>query len=187
MDSICVCMLWTLTSCHNHDHTYPYSPYPDLSMPILSHQNHSQAPNAKSEPSGSILSQLASNASLNPQTPLHLSNALLNTLTPLCLANAFPTRRSFDLSSSSRQVDSQHPHPFLTRHHSTFSVLASSPFLTFHQSRDCGWVKPDRISLTQCILVCPFLALYISVHSLCLITHYSSSVSSIPPSVPRLH
>ena len=180
-------MLWTLTSCHNHNHTYPYSPYPDLSTPILSHQNHSQAPNAKFEPSGSILSQLASNASPNPQTPLHLSNALSNTPTPLCLADAFPTQRSFDLSSSSRQVDSQHLHPFPTRNHSTFSVLASSPFPTFHQSRDCGRVKPDRISLAQCILVCPFLALYISVHSLCLIACYPSSVSSISSSVPCLH
>ena len=93
----------------------------------------------------------------NPLAPSqansHLSNALPNTLTPLCLVDALPTRcsfdlssslrqvnsrhphsfltrRSFDLSSSLRQVDSRHPHSFPTRCHSTFSVLASSPFPT---------------------------------------------------------
>ena len=84
-------LLMYLAICHDRDRTYPYLPYPDLSMPILSHQNHSRAPNAKPEPSGSILSQLTSNTSPNPLTPLHLSNALPNTLTPLHLANAFLT------------------------------------------------------------------------------------------------
>ena len=51
----------------------------------------------------------------NPLTPLRLSNALLNIPTPLRLVNAFPTRRTFDLSSPLRQVDSQHPHSFPTR------------------------------------------------------------------------
>ena len=55
----------------------------------------------------------------NPLAPsqanLHLSNALPNTLTPLHLVNAFQTRHSFDLSSSSHQVDSQHPHSFPTQ------------------------------------------------------------------------
>ena len=41
------------------------------------------------------------------RAPSCLSNALLNTPTPLRLVDAFPTRRSFDLSPSSRQVDSQ--------------------------------------------------------------------------------
>ena len=59
----------------------------------------------------------------NPLTPSHLSNALLNTPTPLRLVNAFPTRRSFDLSSSSHQVDSQQPHSFPTRRLSTFTPL----------------------------------------------------------------
>ena len=78
-------------NCHDHDRTYPYSPYPDLSMPIPSHQNHFRVPNAKPKPSGSIPSQLMSNASLNPLTPSRLSNALPNTPTPLRLADAFPT------------------------------------------------------------------------------------------------
>ena len=126
----------------------------------------------------------------NPLAPsqanLHLSNALLNTPTPLCLVDAFPTRRSFDLSSSLRQVDSRHPHSFLTRCLSTFTLLhqvycrcliglatavGQSPIMYLPHSM--------RLSLS-------FLALYISVHSLCLITHYPSSVSSISPSVPRL-
>ena len=77
--------------CHDRDRTYPHLSYPDLSTPIPSHQNHSQAPNAKPEPSGSIPSQLTSNASPNPLTPLRLSNALPNTPTPLHLADTFPT------------------------------------------------------------------------------------------------
>ena len=77
--------------CHNRDRTYPYSPYPDLSMPIPSHQNHFRAPNAKPEPSSSIPSQLTSNTSPNPLTLSCLSNALLNTPTPLRLVDAFPT------------------------------------------------------------------------------------------------
>ena len=109
--------------CHNHDRTYPYSPYPDLSTPIPSHQNHSRAPNDKPKPSGSIPSQLTSNASPNLLTPSRLSNALLNTPTPLHLVDAFPTRCTFDLSSSSRQVYSRHPHPFPTRRLSTFTPL----------------------------------------------------------------
>ena len=64
---------------------------------------------------------------LNPLAPsranLHLSNALLNTPTPLHLVNTFPTRRSFNLSSSLHQVNSQHPHSFPTWRHSTFSLL----------------------------------------------------------------
>ena len=103
----CVSVNYFKVACHDRDHTYPYLPYPDLSMPIPSHQNHFQAPNAKPKPSGSIPSQLASNASPNPLTPSRLSNALPNTLTPLRLVNAFPTQCTFDLSSSSCQVDSR--------------------------------------------------------------------------------
>ena len=44
-------------SCHDHDRTYPYTPYPDLSTPIPSHLNHSRAPNAKPEPSDPLMSQ----------------------------------------------------------------------------------------------------------------------------------
>ena len=64
-----------------------------------------------------------SNISPNLLTPSRLSNALLNTPTPLRLVDAFPTRRSFDLSSSSHQVDSQHPHTFPTRRLLTLTPL----------------------------------------------------------------
>ena len=50
-------MLYILLYCHDRDRTYPYSPYSDLSMPIPSHLNHSQAPNAKPEPSDPLASQ----------------------------------------------------------------------------------------------------------------------------------
>ena len=60
----------------------------------------------------------------NPLTLLHLSNALPNTPTPLRLVNAFPTQRTFDLSSPSHQVDSRHPHPFPTRR--SFNLYSSS-------------------------------------------------------------
>ena len=52
--------------------------------------------------------------SFQPSSPLRLSNALPNTPTPSRLADAFPTRRTFNLSSPSRQVDSRHPHSFPT-------------------------------------------------------------------------
>ena len=95
-------------SCHDRDRTHPYTPYPDLSMPIPSHLNHSRAPNTKPEPSDPLASQ--------QRTPEH-SNSL-----------------------ASRQ-----PHSFPTRCLSTFSLLASVPFPTFHRSRDCGRAKPDRV------------------------------------------
>ena len=60
-------MTYTFDYCHDCDRTYPCSPYPDLSTPILSHQNHPRAPNATPEPSGSIPSQLAS----QQRTPEH--------------------------------------------------------------------------------------------------------------------
>ena len=73
----------------------------------------------------------------NPLTPSCLSYALPNTPTPLCLVNAFPTRRTFDLSSPSCQVNSRHPHSFLTQR--SFDLYSSlrqvdsrhpHPFLT---------------------------------------------------------
>ena len=155
-------------------------------MPIPSHQNHPQAPNAKPEPSGSILSQLASNASLNPLTPSRLSNALPNTPTPLCLVDAFLTRHSFDPSSFSRQVDSQHPHSFLTQRHSTFTLLHQ-----VHSQQFIGLVtavgqSPIAYLPRSMCLSLSFPALYISVCSSmshCPLPSFRFSVSS---SVPHL-
>ena len=164
------------TPCHDRDRTYPYSLYSDLSTPIPSHQNHSWAPNAKPEPSGSILSQLTSNTSPNPLTPLRLSNTLPNTPTPLHLVDAFPTQCSFDLFSSSCQVDSQHPHSFPTQRLSTFTLLRqvySQCFIGLTTA-----VGQSPIVYLPCSM-CPspsFLALYIYV-SLLSIVH--SSVTSL--------
>ena len=127
---------------------------------------------------------------LNPLAPSransHLSNALLNTLTPLCLVDAFPTQRSFNLSSSSHQANSRHPHSFPTRHLSTFTLLRQVySRCLIGLATAVGWSpivylpRSMRLSLS-------FLALYISVRSLCLITHYPSSVSSVSSSVPCL-
>ena len=179
-------------TCHNRDRTYPYSPYPDLSTPIPSHQNHSQAPNAKPEPSGSIPSQLISNASPNPLTFSRLSNALPNTPTPLCLVDAFPTRRSFDLSSSLRQVDSQHPHSFPTRCHSTFTLLRQVYPNVSSVSRLCLGEARLRTSLDQCILVrLSLLSIYmfssVCCTFLCHITRYPPLIFYFSSSVPCLH
>ena len=192
------------TPCHDHDRTYPYLPYPDLSMPIPSHQNHSWAPNAKPEPSGSILSQLMFNTSPNPLTPSRLSNALPNTLTPLRLVDAFPTQCSFDLFSSSCQVDSRHPHSFPTQRLSIFTLL--------HQVYSQCFIGLATAVRGSPIVYLPrsmhpslsFLALYIYVsllsivHSsvtslttlhcmfLCHITRYPLFIFYVSSSVPHL-
>ena len=121
------------------------------------------------------------------QANLHLSNALLNTLTPLCLVNTFLTRHSFNLSSSSHQVNSRHPHSFLTRRHSTFTLLCQ-----VYSQRLIGLVtavgrSPITYLSHSMHLSLSFLTLYISVCSLCLIARYPSFVSSVLSSVPRLH
>ena len=120
------------------------------------------------------------------QTNLHLSNTLLNTLTPLHLVDTFPTQCSFDLSSSSCQVDSQHPHSFPTQHHSTFTLLCQ-----VYSRCLIGLVTAvgqSPIAYLPCLmcLSLSFLTLYISVCSLCLIARYPLSVSSISSLVPRL-
>ena len=76
--------------CHDRDHTYPYTPYPNLSTPIPSHLNHSRAPNAKPEPSDPLASQ--------QRTPEH----------------------SDSLASSQRIPDPMHLRPFLSLASSQF-------------------------------------------------------------------
>ena len=103
---------------------------------------------------------------LNPLTPSHLSNALLNILTPLCLVNAFPTRRTFDLSSPSRQVDFQHPHSFLTR--CSFDLSSSlrqvDSRCLIGLATAVGQSPIAYLPRSMCLSL-SFLALYISVHS----------------------
>ena len=165
----------TYRYCHDRDRTYPYSPYPDLSTPILSHQNHPRAPMPLP----------------NPLTPsranLHLRNALPNTLTPLHLVDAFPTQCSFNLFSSLHQVDSRHPHLFPTQCLSTFTLLHQVYSrcligLTTAVGRSLIMYLPRSMCLSL-----SFLALYISVCSLCPITHYPLFVSSVSSSVSCLH
>ena len=147
----------------------------------------------------------------NPLTPLRLSNALLNIPTPLCLINAFPTRRSFDLSPSSRQVDSRHPHPFLTRR--SFDLYSSlrqvnsrqphsfptrrlstfTPLCQIYSRCFIGLVTAVGRSLIAYLprsmhLSPSFLTPYIYVSSmfLCHITRYPPLVFYVSSSVPRL-
>ena len=124
----------------------------------------------------------------NPLTPSCLSNALPNTLTPLRLVDTFPTRRTFDISSPSCQVDSRHPPSFPTRHLSTFTLLRQ-----VYSRRLIGLVTAVRQSP---IVYLPrsmrhslsFLALYIYVPLcfLCHITRYPPLIFYVSSSVPRL-
>ena len=121
--------IFYIVMCHDRDHTYPYSPYSDLSMPIPSHLNHSRAPNAKPKPSDPLASQ--------QRTPEH----------------------SDSLASSQRIPDPTHLRPFLSLASSRFLTptlipdlmpfdlhsFVSSLFPTSHRSRDCGRAKPNRV------------------------------------------
>ena len=124
----------------------------------------------------------------NPLTPSHLSNALPNTPTPLHLVNAFPTRRSFDLSSSSRQVDSRHPHSFLTRRLSTFTPLRQVYSRCFIVLATAVGRSPIMYLPRSMCLSPSFLAPYIYVSSmfLCHITRYPLLVFYVSSSVPHL-
>ena len=104
--------------------------------------------------------------------------------TPLHLVDAFPTQHSFDLSSSSRQVDSRHPHSFPTQCHLTFTLLRQ-----VYSQRLIGLAtavgrSPIAYPPRSMCLSLPFLILYISVCPLCLIACYPSSVFSVSSSVP---
>ena len=138
--------------CHDRDHTYPYSPYSDLSTPIPSHLNHSQAPNAKPEPSDPLASQQrtpehsdspASSQRIPDPTHLRpfLSLASSRFPTPTLIPNPTLIRPFLFLASS------QFPTPTLIPDPTPFDLhsFASSLFPTSHRSCDCGWAKPDHI------------------------------------------
>ena len=125
---------------------------------------------------------------LNPLTPSRLSNALPNTPTPLHLVNAFPTRRTFDLSSPSRQVDSRQPHSFPTWRLSTFTPLRqvySRHFIGLATAVGRSLIAYLPRSMCHSL---SFLAPYIYVSStfLCHITRYPPLVFYVSSSVPRL-
>ena len=131
-------------------------------MPIPSHQNHPRAPNSKPKPSGSIPSQLASNTSPNPLTPLHLNNA-------------FPTLYPFLTQPNTIQ-----PSLFCVKSIPNVSLVSQ---LQSGKARSCT-------SLIQCILVhLSLLSIYLfpllfTVHSLCLIIRYPPFVSLSHPQFP---
>ena len=138
--------------CHDRDHTYPYTPYPDLSMPIPSHLNHSQAPNAKPEPSDPLTSQqrtpehsdsLASSQRIPNPTHLRPFLSLMSSrfLTPTLIPNPTLIRPLLFLASSQFPTNTLIPDPTSFDLHS----FASSLFPTFHWSRDCGRVKPNHV------------------------------------------
>ena len=138
---------------HDCDWTHPYSPYPDLSMLVPSHQNHPWAPLAKPKPSGSILSQLASNTFLNPLIPLHLDNTF-STLYP------FPTQPNPMLLWPFLFLTSVwFPTPTLIPNLTPFDLLSlvskSTPNVS---SVSRLWSGEAQLctSLAQCILVCLF-------------------------------
>ena len=116
--------------CHNCDSTYPYLPYPNLSMSFLSHQNHPQAPFSNPKSSGPILSQLLS----HQHTP-----------------------EPSDFLAPHLHIPDTYTH-FSPNAPLTFSSsYASSPFLMIPLvSRLWLGEAQSRTSLAWCILVCPF-------------------------------
>ena len=90
-----------MAACHDRDHTYPYTPYPDLSTPIPSHLNHSQAPNAKPEPSDPLASQ--------QHTPEH-SDSLASSQ---CIPDPMLLRPFLSLASSRFPTPTPIPDPML--------------------------------------------------------------------------
>ena len=138
--------------CHNRDRTYPYRPYPDLSMPTPSHLNHSRAPNTKPEPSDPLASQqrtpehsdpLASSQRIpdptHPQPFLSLTSSRFPTPTPI----PDPTLIQPLLFLASRRF----PTTTLIPDPTSFDLhsFASNLFPMFHRSRDCGRAKPNCI------------------------------------------
>ena len=177
--------------CHDRDHTYPYTPYPDLSTPIPSHLNHSQAPNTKPKPSDPLASQ--------QHTPEH-SDSLASSQRILDLTHLRPflslTSSRFPTPTLIR--DPTRPRPLLFLTSSRFPTSTPIPDPTpFDLLSSCFSPIPDvllvsrlrlgsRTSLARCVLVCPFsLSIYLYV-PLCLITCYPLFVSSVSSSVPRL-
>ena len=138
--------------CHNHDHTYPYTPYPDLSMPIPSHLNHSRAPNAKPEPSDPLASQQRTPEHSDPLASSQRIPDLTHLRPFLSLASSrFPTPTPIPDPTLIQPllflVSSQFPTTTLIPDPTSFDLhsFASSLFPMFHRSRNCGRAKPDRV------------------------------------------
>ena len=185
-----------MAGCHDRDRTYPYTPYPDLSTPIPSHLNHSRAPNTTPKPSDPLASQQRtpehSDSLVSSQRipdPTHLQPFLSLASSRFPTPTLIPTRRTLDLYSSSRQVDSRQPHSFPTRRLSTFT-----PLRQIYSRRFIGLVTAVGQSpiayLPRSMRLSPsFLAPYIyvplrsSVTSLTTLCSFSMSHPQFPVSV----
>ena len=181
-------------NCHDHDRTYPYLPYPDLSTPIPSHLNHSRAPNTKPEPSDPLASQQC--------TPEHSDSLASSQHIPdPMLLQPFLSLASSRFPTPTLIPDPTHPRPLLFLTSSRFPTFTPIPDPTpFDLLSSCVSPIPNVLSVSQlrsgeaqshtslarCVLVCLFsLSIYLYV-PLCLITCYPLFVSSVSSSVPCL-
>ena len=155
---------WEDSQCHDHDRTYPYTPYPDLSTPILSHLNHSRAPNAKPKPSDPLTSQ--------QRTPKHPNSLASSQHIPdPTLLQPFLSLASSRFPTPTLIPDPTHPQPLLFLASSQFLTSIPIPDLTpFDLLSSCVSPIPDvssvsqlrlgearsHTSLAQCVLVCSF-------------------------------
>ena len=188
-------MIFMYAFCHDHDRTYPYTPYPDLSTPIPSYLNHSRAPNAKPEPSDPLASQQHTPEhsdslafSQRIPDPMHLQPFLSLTssrfLTPTLIPDLMLIQPFLFLASSRFPTTTLIPNPTPFNLHS----FASSLFPMFHWSCDCGRAKLDHIppSLDVSQSVFPPSLYICSSTFLCHITCYPPLVFYVSPSVPHL-
>ena len=100
-------------ACHDRDRTHPYTPCPDLSMPIPSHLNHSRAPNTKPEPSDPLASQqrtpehsdsLASSQRIPDPTPFDLHSFASKSIPDVSLASRLRSGEARSRTSLARCV-----------------------------------------------------------------------------------
>ena len=172
----------------------PVYAHPKLSEPSLSTQTF------KPEPFGSIPSQLTSNTSLNPLTPLHLNNTF-PTLYPFLTWPDAPSTCPLPRVSP---IPDTHTHSWLDAIQPSFSSVKSTPDISLVLQLQLDKAR-SHTSLTWCVLVhfsslsiclfpfCPLYVLYISSFAtlllfLCLVLS-SPSPSTLVSSIfiPYLH
>ena len=150
--------------CHDHDQTYPYSPYSDLSTPTLSHLNHSRAPNTKPKPSDPLTSQ--------QRTPEHSDSLASSQHIPdPTLLRPFLSLASSRFPTPTLIPDPMHPRPLLFLASSRFPTSTPIPDPTpFDLPSSCISPIPDvslvsrlwlgkarsRTSLARCVVVHSF-------------------------------
>ena len=157
--------------CHDRDHTYPYSPYSDLSTPTPSHLNHSRAP--KPEPSDPQVSQQC--------TPEHSDSLASSQRIP------DPTHLRPFLSLASSRFPTPTPIPDLTLFRP--SLLCIKVYSRRFIGLATAVGRSPIVYLSRSMRLSPsFLAPYIYVSSmfLCHITRHPPLVFYVSSSVPRL-